>query len=339
MGGKSRFIALCLCLLFLLGGCAAVDGTAAVAEGTLLVHIIDVGQGDAILLQQGYRGFLIDGGPNDSEEALLAYLREQGISQLDYVVGTHPHEDHIGGLYKAITAIPVGEVLLPEIGHSTATYEALLDAVIGKGLTVTDPAASTSFLWQDVTIAVLGPVTAYDDLNNSSIVLKATHGADSFLFTGDMEAIAEAGLLAAGADVDADVLKVGHHGSDTSSSSDFLAAVSPAYAVISCGQDNTYGHPHAKTLDNLTAAGAAVYRTDISGSVVFTSVASGNLTVNATPYDSGETVETAYIGNGKSRVFHRDSCGSLPAEKNRVAFPTREAALAAGYTPCGTCKP
>ncbi len=326
-------------LLLLFAGCNAQTsnpaGTELAPEGTLTVHFISVGQGDAILLQEGTNGFLIDSGESSAADIVLEYLEDQGIETLDYVVGTHPHEDHIGSLAAVISAYPVGVILMPEVAHSTATYEGLLDTIIDQGLTVTAPEPGTELVWGDVVIEILAPLKTYDSLNNDSIVLKVIHGENSFLFTGDIEAEAEGDLLSS--DLRADVLKVAHHGSATSTSAEFLAAVSPSYGVISVGEGNDYGHPSEDTLERLAAADVEIYRTDLSGAVVFTSDGAA-LSITGAPYEAAAPT-TGYIGNQKSLVFHREDCANLPEEQNRVYFQSRQEAIAAGYRPCGNCKP
>jgi competence protein ComEC len=196
-------------------------------------------------------------------------------------------------------------------------------------------------------VEVLGPVGQYNDTNNSSIVMKLTYGATSFLFTGDAERDAEQDILEAGYDISATVYHVGHHGSYTSTTYPFLREIMPQYAVISCGSGNSYGHPHDDTLSRLRDADVTVYRTDMQGTI--TCVSDGTTVSFSTERNTGAVTnptqpsvsvdEEYYIGNVKSHKFHRQSCSGLPAEQNRVILETRETAINGGYDPCGTCKP
>ena len=237
----------------------------------LEVRFLDVGQADAILVRIGDHAMLIDGGNNDDARGLVAYLQERGIARLDAVVGTHPHEDHIGGLDAVLAAIPVGRIYLPRASANTATYEDLLLAIATKGIPATNPRPGDSFALGDARVTVLAPsATAVPEGNDASLVLRLDYGARSFLFTGDAEAATEAEMRTAGLLREADVLKVAHHGSTSSSTPEFLAAVAPRLAVISVGEGNDYGHPAQRTLDALAAVGATVYRTDRDGTVLVT---------------------------------------------------------------------
>lgn len=248
------------------------DGGSEAAKELLTVHFIDVGQGDSILIQAGNEAMLIDAGTNESGDVVTAYLESLGISHLDWVIGTHPHEDHIGGLDDVIREMDVDRVMMPPKEHTTKTFEDVLDAIADKNLTITLPEVGDSYALGSGQFTILGPVNDYgDDLNNWSVVLRLDYGNTSFLFTGDAESTAEEDILSTGLPVEADVLKVGHHGSDTSTSQAFLDAVSPDFAVISAGWDNDYGHPHQTTLDKLMAAQVSLCRTDLQGTVLITS--------------------------------------------------------------------
>jgi competence protein ComEC len=195
-----------------------------------------------------------------------------GINKFDIVIGTHPHEDHIGGMDAVINKFDIGTIYMPKVSNDTRTFEDVLLAIQNKGLTINTPLPGTFFtLGGDVKCAILAPnSSSYDELNSYSIVLKVSFDGKSFLFTGDAEADSEQEMLAKGYDLKADVLKVGHHGSTSSTSAAFLKAVSPKYAVICVGKDNPYGHPHQGTLNELNAAGVETYRTDLNGTIKFT---------------------------------------------------------------------
>ena len=243
---------------------AAADGSA------MQVTFLDVGQGDCelIVLPDG-KTILIDAGESKSADDIISFLEGQGISRLDYVIATHPHADHIGGMQEVIEAFDVGEIYLPRVEHDTKTYENLLLAVQEKGLRVHTAKDGVSLMEEGgVSAQFVAPCAdRYKDLNNYSAVLRLTYGDVSFLFMGDAEQESEEQITA---EVSADIIKLGHHGSSTSSSQAFLEAVSPAVAVISCGEGNSYGHPHEETLQTLDRLGIESYRTDQDGTVTVT---------------------------------------------------------------------
>ncbi len=234
----------------------------------LVVHYMDVGQGDCeILMLPNGVNILIDGGPGAHEDRLVAEITELGIDRFDYVLATHPHEDHIGGLDKVIQTFGADCVYMPYVSASTAAFENFAKAVKDSGATVYKAKSGVVMLdLGDIKAELLAPCSeSYEDLNNYSAVLKFTYKETDFLFTGDAEEYSEEEMLLAGSDLSADVLKVGHHGSSTSTSARFLDAVNPSVAVIEVGEDNSYGHPSAKVLKRLGSA--RVYRTDIDGGV------------------------------------------------------------------------
>jgi len=240
---------------------------AAVPEEELQVHFIDVGQADCILLMNKGESMLIDAGNNDDGDLVTSYLQSQGITSLTYAVGTHPHEDHIGGLDVVIQNFEIQNLLMPKIQADTVTFEEVLDAAIEKGLSITAPKQGDTFTLGTATVTAVHCYEKTDDYNNASLIFRVDFGETSFLFTGDAEKEAENAVLLSGVDIDCDVLKAGHHGSSTSSSRAFLDAVSPEYAVITCGAGNSYGHPHRETMQAFNGRGITVYRTDEQGSV------------------------------------------------------------------------
>lgn len=322
-------------------------------SGRLTVSFIDVGQGDAALLQlPNGQVMLIDAGTNQSGGVVVSYLEQQGIRRIDYLVATHPHEDHIGGMDQVINAFGIGSVFMPKVTTNTESFEAVLQALKERGKKITVAKAGVRVISQPgFQVSFLAPCgSGYEELNDWSVVTRVQFGQTAFLLTGDAQTESEQEMLSSGANLQADVLKVGHHGSHNSSSWAFLKAVSPRYAVISVGAGNDYGHPHQITLSRLSSIGARVYRTDLNGTVVITSDGR-TLTVKTfrnqvKPASSGQTPTAlatdnggGYIGNKNSHKFHRPDCSYLPAPKNRVYFQSREQALAAGYLPCKICRP
>ncbi|MZP43608.1 MBL fold metallo-hydrolase [Heliobacterium gestii] len=242
------------------------------AQGQLKVHFIDVGQADSILLQSpGGRFVLIDGGNVDDGWKVVNYLKQQGVKEVAAIVATHPHEDHIGGLDKVLKSFPVGQVYMPKATTTTKTFEYFLNAVKESGAKRVEAKGGLKLDVPDFDGLFVAPNgTNYEDLNDYSAVLKVTYGKVSFLLTGDAESVSEGEMVARGYDLRADVLKVGHHGSTSSTSPPFLKAVSPKYAFIPVGEGNDYGHPHKKTLDKLAKANVQVFRADKNGTVVAT---------------------------------------------------------------------
>lgn len=234
------------------------------------VYFIDVGQGDSELIRLKDSGIdiLIDAGTRSTKQELADYLKELGVDDIDILIGTHPHEDHIGGMAKIIEEFPIGTLYLPETSDemtpTTKTYESLLDVAESKNVTVRTASAGDMLLEQgNTSFKVLSPShTDYDNLNDYSIVTRLKVGDTAFLFQGDAETPVEEEILDSGADVSCDVIKLGHHGSSTSSSRAYLEAANPSAAVISCGVGNEYGHPHRETMDLLEKLSITPYRTD-----------------------------------------------------------------------------
>lgn len=279
---KRRFVLpLIIMSFFLLSGCGtaekATTPSTALAQtdksGLLQVHFINVGQADSILvIAPNGETILVDGGNRADGAEVVNYLRDQGVKELSAIVATHPHEDHIGGLDTIIHSFPPKQVYLPNGTSNTKTFEDFMTAVNASGTNKIRAKAGVKLDVLGISGIFMAPNSdTYEDLNNYSAVLKITSGKVSILLTGDAEDVSEAEMLKSGQDLQAAVLKVGHHGSISSTTSAFLKAVSPKYAVISVGVDNDYGHPHQVTLNTLTNAGVQVYRTDQAGTIVATS--------------------------------------------------------------------
>ena len=259
------------------------------------IHFIDVGQGDATLITCDGHSMLIDAGENDKGTALQLYLTKQGIEKLDYLVLTHPDADHIGGADVMITKFDIGSVFMSDYEKDNKTYRDVLQALEYRGLDWSVPEPGESYALGSGSITFLAPVSEYTDPNNSSIALLFCNGKNSFLFTGDAQEEAEMDILGEGFSVRADVYKAGHHGSDTSSCEEFLRAVKPKYAVISCGEGNSYGHPHSGVLNSLRAMGVKLFRTDEQGSIIARSDGEV-ITWNCAPSETWQTGERTDSG-------------------------------------------
>lgn len=242
----------------------------------MTVHFIDVGQGDSILITAGNDTMLIDCGEIGKAPIVENYLASQGVDQLDYVIGTHPHSDHMGCMDEIVKYYNIGELILPHLPDkdipTTKYFERFLDAAEACDLNMTEAKVGRKIKLGDAECEIIAPCSEkYSNTNNYSVGVIIRHGGNSFLLTGDAEASAEKEMIESGRLADVDVYKAGHHGSDTSSSDGFLDKVSPEIAVISCGTGNSYGHPSKSTLDKFEERGIQVYRTDLSGSIKLTS--------------------------------------------------------------------
>lgn len=240
-------------------------------SGKLAVDFIDIGQGDAILVTspQG-KTMLIDAGDNTEEERIVGYLKDKNIKKLDYVIGTHPHADHIGGLDAVIRSFDIGEIYMPKKAHTTKTFKDVLLAVKEKGYKInTAKAGVTLDLGENINVQMVAPVSDdYENLNNYSAVIHLTYGDTSFLFTGDAEKLSENEMLEGKYSLESTVLKVGHHGSVTSTSNNFLKEVNPEYGVISSLKGNSYGHPHKEIVEKLEEANITYYDTQDDGTII-----------------------------------------------------------------------
>lgn len=239
-------------------------------KGELEVHFIDVGQGDATLIKYNDHAMLIDAGDNSKGSAVRKYLLDNDVSKLDIVVATHPDSDHIGGLDVIVYNFPCDMIIMPDYSKDTKTYKELIYNIEYKNYKITRPVSGTSYMLGDVKVTIIGPVKDDygDNANNYSVVLKVDYGENSFLFTGDAGEESEKDILESKSDIKADVYKVAHHGSYTSNTYDYLCKVDPSYAVISCGKDNAYGHPHKVVTDRLEKLKINILRTDLSGTIV-----------------------------------------------------------------------
>ena len=344
---RKKLLALLLVLALLLTGCAfpAVSGEKRPGGGDgLTVYFLDVGQADCALLECGGEYMLIDGGNRDDSQLVVSFLEQQGVETLSKVICTHAHEDHVGGLPAVLAVYPTEAVYAPTRTYASKVFDDFVYYTDQQGLEITIPAPGDSWALGDATVTVLGPVKSYAETNDTSIVTMVEYGETAFLFTGDMETTAENDMLdywGNRVDWKADVLKVGHHGSNTSTGYRFLNAVAPDYGVISVGTDNSYGHPHEEPLSRLNQAGVTVLRTDVLGSITaFTDGKTVSLTWDnqaGTPENAEPAAPVTFIGNVNSRKFHSPDCANMPSEKNQILFDSYEDAIAAGFTPCGSC--
>ena len=320
------------------------------AYADLSVHYIDVGQGDAALIICDGKAMLVDGGPTSASQLIYSYLR-QNVTSLEYIIATHPHEDHIGGLAAALNAVPVEIIFSPVETWNNGSFMDIAIYADMLGTPIIVPNEGDYFHLGDAVVTILHCWPEAWDENDMSIVARIDYGNTSFLFTGDAEDISEYMMVDSGMPLQADVLKVGHHGSHSSTTKEFVSNVMPKYAVISCGAENSYGHPHEETLQNLQ--GIEVLRTDQLGTIVFhtdgTTLSYKTERIKkAAPFpEKGSTetaipeTEAAYVGNKNSMKFHYPNCSGAQSmkSKNKVYFSSREEAINQGYLPCGKCEP
>lgn len=278
-------------------GNTATGNIGTAQAGTLTVTWLDVGQGDAAVIQCGGQSMLIDGGKPEKSSYIYAWLQQHGLSYLDVIVATHVDADHIGGLSGALNYASVGTAYCPVTTGTTETFQSFVKYLEQRGKQITVPTAGETFALGGAQVQILGPLHSAEDSNDNSIVLKVSFGATSFLFTGDAERAEEQDLLNAGVNLQSTVLKVGHHGSDTSTSYPFLRAVAPQYAVISVGAGNSYGHPTEAVLSRLRDAGVTTFRTDMQGEI--TAVSDGQ-TINFSTAKNATAETLANAGAGQN---------------------------------------
>lgn len=346
------------------------------ADSSLEVHYIDVGQADSALILCDGHAMLIDGGNVADSDLVYAYLKKLGVNQLDFVVATHAHEDHVGGLAGALNYAKADVALCPVTNHDSKAFNNFVKYLGDTAITVPKP--GDAYTLGSASFTVLGPINPSNDPNNTSIVLKLVYGDTSFLFTGDCERDEEQDILGTKPDLRATVLKVGHHGSDTSTSYPFLREIMPQFAVISCGVGNSYGHPTEDALSRLRDADVKTYRTDMQGTIICKSdgkavsfavernadidtldlaTADGHygqankpasskpaatIDRNSSSVADTPNISASYVLNTNTKKFHYPSCSSAESIKagNRQDFSgTRDEVIAMGYDPCGRCKP
>lgn len=234
----------------------------------IIIRYLDVGQADSILIQSDEKNMLIDAGTNEMGKTVVKDLKDYGVQKIDYLIGTHPHEDHIGGMDDVINSFDIGTIYMPKVQTNTKTFEDVLDAISNKELKINSPEIGYKFMLGNATCEIMscGNGNETNNLNLSSIVIRMTYGEQSFLFMGDAEEENEA----ARSWPQTNVIKIGHHGSNTSTSQSFLNQVKPEVAIISVGVANKYGHPKQTTLDKLESMQVKIYRTDENGTITIT---------------------------------------------------------------------
>lgn len=234
-------------------------------------HFINVGQGSSVLLQSGKTGILVDAGEKEYGESVVRYIKSCGVETLDYVVATHPHTDHIGGLATVLKSFNVGAVIMPRLTAentpTTKTYQNLLETIAERKIKLIAAKPENKYSAGKISLEILGPVTQTDDLNNMSVVCKADVNSTTFLLLADAEKPEMKSIMSLSPNLSCDVLLMGHHGSRTSLESSFLHSAAPNLAVISCGKGNSYDHPHKEVIDYLTKNNIRYYRTDKSGNI------------------------------------------------------------------------
>ena len=337
-------------------------------SSTFNIRFIDVGQADAALVECDGHYMLIDGGNKGDSSKMYSILRSVAVPKLDIVVATHAHEDHVGGLPGALNYCSADLTLCPVTAHDSEAFNDFVKYANKNGGGITVPSVGDTYSLGSASVEILGLNANSGDVNDSSIILMITYGSTRFLFTGDAERAAEQAVLDSGAALAADVLKVGHHGSKDSTTYPFLREIMPKYAVISVGDDNTYGHPTDSALSRLRDAGVKVYRTDMQGDIYASSDGKG-VTLSVTRNPDADTlsapevvvvppiateattkqdspketpVGTDYVLNLNTKKFHYPSCSSVKQMKDKnkgFHTGTRDEVIALGYKPCGNCHP
>lgn len=308
-------------IFFLLFSGTMVDGGSeaqAAEAGDMAVHFLDVGQGLCILVQSGGQNLLYDGGDRSASSFVVSYLQNHQVACIDYLISSHYDEDHVSGLIGCLNSFEVSNVIGADYVHDSGLYDSFMSAVEAKGLSVQYPAVGTEFSFGTGSFTVLAPSGISGNSNNNSVAIRLTNGENSFIFTGDAEYDSEESMASSGMDLSCNVLCVGHHGSASSTSWEFLEATVPEYAVISCGAGNQYGHPDADTMEKLEAMEIDIFRTDKQGTVTALSDGS-SVSWNVSPcsdYTPGDESDTGTLPAGENDVFQNWS--GTPEEAGQV---------------------
>lgn len=331
----------------------------------LTVQILDVGQGSAALIRQGDSFLLVDGGDKDYSSYVVSYLKKEGVERLDYVIVSHYDADHLNGVVGVLNAFECKQVLSPDYKADTKVYQSYLRVIEEKNIPVEHPRLGDSYTFADSSFRVVCPASySYQDANSNSLGIRLSYGDSSFLICGDCTEESEQDVLYKGTDVHSDVYVANHHGSKYSNSEEFLQAVSPSYVIISCGRDNSYGHPGASVMLSIQKLGASLFRTDLQGVITAVSDGSNIRFANEVCMDyrsgeeiaeadsagngnvgdgnSGQDTTTTYILNTSTKKFHRPDCGSVKKRKEEsraTSSESRESLISQGYEPCKNCRP
>lgn len=340
---KNKIYLFLILIFYILTGCNNVNYQKSIEDGNFRIYVFDVGQGESILMEYNDDCILIDAGSNSNEKRVVQYLNKLNINKINYAIATHPDADHIGGMESVIKNIHVDNFIMTEDEKDTDTYRDVLDVLESENINIIVPKENMNISLRDVDIDVIIPNDKYDGYNNNSIVVKATYGEFKILFTGDMEKEEEEDLILQRIYLKSDILKVGHHGSKTSTSDEFLRIVDPDYAIISVGEDNKYGHPHKEVIKKLEDNNIEIYRTDKDGTI-FIETDGSNINIFTDDKKDKENYkeyngENWFIGNKNSKIYHKPSCRSLPKEENIVFLSSKSEAKSKRFKPCGTCKP
>lgn len=321
---------------------AAVGNT----DGLLEVTFLDVGQGNAVLVESEGAYMLIDGGDREYSSFVVSYLKNAGVEELAYVISSHYDADHLNGVVGVLNAFPCEMVLASDYVTDTRVYESFSHVVDEKDITLAYPSVGDSYMLGDAEFTIVCPDSyTYSDVNDNSVGIRITHGKNSFLICGDAGEKSEQAMLKSGVMLESDVYLASHHGSDGSSSREFLQAVSPEAVVFSVGADNSYGHPAERVLSDVQSLGAEIYRTDLQGTIVVISdgeMLSWNAGAIAEDIRTAAATQETYVLNRNTKKFHKPSCSSAGdiSEENRANFTgTRQELSDAGYEPCKRCNP
>lgn len=357
-----RFLILIISCMFIIGCNVNLsnDNNEVSQLSGLEIHYIDVGQGDATLIKTDGHAMLIDAGNNSKGTYIQSYLMKEGISSLDYVIGTHPDADHIGGMDVAIYNFDCDTIIMPDCEKDTRTYDDVIQTMKNKNYVLTYPKVGTTYKLGDAEFTIIAPNKNYSSANDNSVGIILKYGNNRFLFTGDAEEESEKDIINNGIDISADVYKAAHHGSRTASTERFMKKVNPRYVVISAGEGNSYGHPHSEILNYCRMNNIEVYRTDEIGTIIAKS--DGNkITFNTSSSDSWtpgeesnnttnadisnneqEIQEGNYVINKNTKKFHKADCSSVKkmTDNNKEYTKlSREELIQEGYSPCSICEP
>lgn len=320
MKRKNKLLSLFLSLFLLLFTLVPQSALTVNAEtnGEMAVHFLDVGQGNAILVQSGGQNLLYDGGDQNHADEVVSYLQQQNVQTIDYMISSHYDEDHLGGLIPCLNTFEVSNVLGPDYVHTSNLFNTFMNTATANAIIVQYPSVGDTFDFGTGSFTVLAPSGISQNSNDNSLVIKLENGSNSFIFTGDAEETSEQDMISTGMNLDCDVLSVGHHGSASSTTWDFLEATSPSYAVISCGVNNQYNHPSAETMGRLSDMEIPVFRTDKQGTII---AVSDGTTINwsqnpCNDYSSGDASVTSSVDSSSGGSLHQEE--TTVSEQNSV---------------------